>query len=185
MRAILAAFLAATAALPALAHWPPGRGTSSPEGSIEALAIAKAMREHVWLYPAVEIVHIVGFVILVGAVVMFDLRVLGLSKQVSVRALARHLLPWSVAALLLILPTGLAMFSAHASDLLANRAFQVKMALLLAAGINAGIFHTGPYQSVAAWDMRVAAPLPARISVALSIAIWLSIIACGRLLAYL
>ena len=156
----------------------------NPTGSIEALAIAKAMRENLWLYPAVEIVHIVGFVILVGAVVMFDLRVLGLSKQVSVRALARHLLPWSVAALLLILPTGLAMFSAHASELLTNRAFQVKMALILAAGINAGIFHTGPYQGVAAWDTQVAAPLGARISVALSIAIWLSIIACGRLLAY-
>ena len=45
------------------------------------------MREWLWLYPSVEIVHIVGFVILVGSVAMFDLRVLGLSKQISVRAL--------------------------------------------------------------------------------------------------
>jgi len=157
----------------------------TPANPIEALAIAKAMRENLWLYPSVEIVHIVGFVILVGSVVMFDLRVLGLSKQVSVRALARHLLPWSAAALLLILPTGLMMFSAHAADFLTNRAFQVKMGLLLAAGINAGIFHTGPFQSVAGWDTNATAPLGARISVALSIAIWLSVISCGRLLAYL
>ena len=157
----------------------------TPAGPIEALGIAKAMRENLWLYPAVEIVHIVGFVLLVGSVVMFDLRVLGLSRQVSVKALARHLLPWSVAALLLIVPSGLAMFSAHANDFLGNRAFQVKMALLLAAGINAAIFHTGPFQSVVAWDTGATAPLGARVSVALSMAIWIAIIACGRLLAYL
>ena len=157
-------------------------GSGNP---IEGLAIAKAMREELWLYPAVEIVHIIGFSILVGSVVMFDLRVLGLSRQISVRALARHLLPWSVAALLIIVPTGLLMFSAHAGDFLGNRAFELKMALLLTAGMNAAIFHTGPFQSVATWDTNAAAPLGARISVALSLLLWFSIIGCGRLLAYL
>ena len=157
-------------------------GSGNP---VEGLAIAKAMREELWLYPAVEIVHIIGFTILVGSVVMFDLRVLGLSRQISVRALARHLLPWSVAALLVIVPTGLAMFSAHAGDFLGNRAFQLKMALLLGAGMNAAIFHTGPFQSAATWDTDATAPLGARICVALSLVLWFSIIACGRLLAYL
>ena len=157
----------------------------SPQNPVEALAIAKAMRENLWLYPSVEIVHIVGFVILVGSVVMFDLRVLGLSRRVPVRALARHLLPWSFAALLLIVPTGLLMFSAHASDLIGNRAFQVKIGLLFAAGMNAIAFHTGPYQTVARWDTDAAAPLAARASVALSIVLWIGVIACGRLLAYL
>ena len=152
---------------------------------VEGLAIAKAMRENLWLYPSVEIVHIVGFVMLVGSVVMFDLRVLGLSRQVPVRALARHLLPWSLAALVLIVPSGLAMFSAHAGDFLNNRAFQLKMALLIAAFMNMAFFHTGPYASVKEWDVGVAAPLSAKLSVAISIVIWFSIIACGRLLAYL
>jgi hypothetical protein len=157
----------------------------APANVIEALAIAKAMREELWLYPAVEIVHIVGFTILVGSVAMFDLRVLGLSKQIPVRALARHLLPWSVGALFLIVPTGLMMFSAHADDFLGNRAFQVKMALLLAALMNAAMFHTGPYQTVAAWNTGATAPLLARVSVAVSLVLWISIIGCGRLLAYL
>ena len=152
---------------------------------VEQLAIAKAMREWLWLYPSVEIVHIVGFSILVGSIVMFDLRVLGLSKRISVRALSRHLLPWSLGALVLIVPTGLLMFSAHASDFLGNRAFQVKMALLLTAGLNAAFFHTGPYQSVKSWDVDAAAPAIAKVSVALSIVLWLGVISCGRLLAYL
>ena len=158
---------------------------SPAESSIEALAIAKAMREWLWLYPAVEIVHIFGFAILVGSVVMFDLRVLGLSKQISVRALSRHLLPWSLCALLLIVPTGLMMFSAHADDFLNNGAFKVKMALLFAAGMNAAMFRTGPYQTVKAWDTNATAPVLARLSVALSIVLWVGVISCGRLLAYL
>jgi hypothetical protein len=152
---------------------------------VEQLAFAKAMREWLWLYPSVEIVHIFGLAILVGSVVMFDLRVLGLSKGISVRALSRHLLPWSVGALVLIVPTGLLMFSAHASDFIANRAFQLKMALLFTAGLNAVFFRTGPYQTVKAWDVAAPAPLVAKLSVAVSILLWIAIISCGRLLAYL
>ena len=156
----------------------------TPGNPVEQLAIAKAMREWLWLYPSVEVVHIVGFSILVGSVAMFDLRVLGLSKAIPVRALARHLLPWSVGALVLIIPSGLLMFSAHAGDFLGNRAFQLKMALLLAAGLNAVWFHVGPYQSVGAWDVGTPAPAPAKLSVALSLVLWVGVISCGRLLAY-
>jgi hypothetical protein len=143
------------------------------------------MREWPWLYPGVEIVHTVGFVMLVGSAALFDFRVLGLSRRISVRALARHLLPWSLAALVLIVPTGLLMFAAHAEDFLGNRAFQLKMALLLTAAMNAAFFHTGPYQTVAAWDTGATAPPLARACAALSLLLWLAILSCGRLLAYL
>src|SRR5260221_11235955 len=102
------------------------------------------MRDYEWLYPAVAIAHIVGFSILFGSVVMFDLRVLGLSKQISVRALARLLLPWSVASLLLIVPTGLLLFAAHADDFLESRTFPIKMALLISACLNPALTPTWP-----------------------------------------
>jgi hypothetical protein len=76
------------------------------------------------------------------------------------------------------------MFTAHATDVLGNRTFQLKMALLMAAGINAVIFRTGPYQTVAHWDVGTRAPISAQLSVAASIVLWVSIISCGRLLAY-
>ena len=53
------------------------------------------MRQELWLYPAVEILHIWGFVVLVGSVAMLDLRLLGLSRRVPARQLSRHLLPWT------------------------------------------------------------------------------------------
>jgi hypothetical protein len=151
---------------------------------LEGLAFAQAMRDIPLLYAAVAIAHIAGLAVLVGAALLFDLRLLGLSRGISVRALWRHLMPWSMAALLVIVPTGLAMFAANAGDLIESRVFQVKMALLLTAGMNAAIFHTGPYQSVASWDTRACAPWGARLCAALSMVLWLSIIACGRLLSY-
>jgi len=129
--------------------------------------------------------HTVAFSVLVGAIVLFDLRLLGLSRQIPVRALSRHMLPWTFAALALVVPTGVALYSAHGTELLGSRAFQLKMGLLLAAGMNAAYFRTGPWQTVAAWDTTVAAPLTARLSAALSIALWFSIIACGRTIAAL
>lgn len=160
----------------------PGEGAL---GAIEASGLARAMREALWLYPSVEIVHIFGLAILVGSIAMFDLRVLGVARALPVRALARFLLPWTLGSLVLIVPTGLAMFATHAGDFIGNPAFVTKMSLLLAAGANAAIFHAGVFQGVAAWDLGVGAPLLARLQALLSLALWIGVIACGRLIAYL
>lgn len=157
----------------------------TPAQGIEALGLAVAMRQSLWLYPIVEIVHICGFVLLVGSVAMFDFRVLGLGRSLPVRALARHLLPWTLAALLLIVPSGLLMFITHAGDFISNPAFQLKLGLVFLAGLNAIAFHLGPFARVADWDTGCAAPLGARLSAAASLAIWVAVISCGRLLAYL
>lgn len=155
-----------------------------PVGAIEGLPVAQAMRHWLWLYPGVEIVHILGFVLLVGSIAMFDLRLLGLSKSIPVPALARHLLPWTLGALVLIVPSGFLMFSAHAADFLGNPVFLLKLALLFAAGINAALFHMGVYRSVAQWERDRPAPAAAKLHAGASLAIWVAVICCGRLLAY-
>jgi hypothetical protein len=107
---------------------------------------------------------------------------------VPVRPLAAQVLPWSAAAFLLIVPSGLLMFVAHASDFIASPVFVVKMCLIMAAGVNAAAFHTITFRTVDVWDseeMRQLAPPPsARLAGALSLALWASVIGCGRLLAY-
>ncbi|WP_458130156.1 DUF6644 family protein [Pseudomonas sp. Z2-11] len=157
------------------------------QGWMDRLAdssLALAMRDELWLYPLVEVLHIIGFSVLVGAVVMFDLRVLGLSKAIAVTALARHLLTWAVAALLLIVPAGLMMFSAHPQDFAGNNVFILKLSLIAAAGINALLFHAGTYRSVEHWNTGQKAPGLARVQALVSIALWITVILCGRLLAY-
>ena len=153
-------------------------------GAIEASALGQAMRQWLWLYPSVEIVHITGIALLVGSIAILDLRLLGLSRSLPVRRLAAHILPWSIASFALIVPSGLAMFVAHANDLLSNPLFAVKMGLILLAGANAGILHAGVFQSAGKWDVDAMPPLAARAAAAASLLLWISVIACGRLLAY-
>ena len=113
---------------------------------LETSGLAETMRRSAWMYPIVEIVHIVGFVILVGSVVMFDLRVLGLGQGLSVTPLARHLLRWSWLGLALVVPAGLMMFAAHATEFATNPAFQLKLGLLTLAAANVVFSHTVPFR---------------------------------------
>jgi len=152
---------------------------------LEGTAVATAMRQWLWLYPIVEIVHILGFVVLVGAAVLFDLRLLGLGRHLPVTDLAGYHLRWARVALLLIVPSGLLMFSAHATEMAENPAFQMKLALIVVAGLNAAIFHRGVFRSVGSWDRDIVAPGGARLAALLSLVLWTGVISCGRLLAYL
>ena len=160
-------------------------GADGALAAIERSALATAMRQELWLYPSIEILHILGFVTLVGSIAMLDLRLLGLSREIPVRRLARHVLPWTLGALLVIVPTGLLMFMAHAADFVGNRAFILKLILISVAGCNAAAFHMGAYRTVAQWDTGVAAPPAAMLHAAASLLIWIGVISCGRLLAYL
>ena len=73
------------------------------------------------------------------------------------------------------------------SMLIASPVFLVKMCLIMAAGLNAAIFHSATFPSVNVWDaaeMRPLGPPPsARLAGALSLALWASVIACGVILA--
>jgi hypothetical protein len=156
----------------------------SPMGAIEMSAPAVAMRQWLWLYPIVEIVHLTGIALLVGSIAVLDLRLLGFARTLPVRRLASHVLPWSAAAFLLIVPSGLLMFIAHAGDFIQSNVFILKMCLLLAAGANAAVFHTRVFRGASDWDVHRAPPVTARLAAALSLALWVGVIACGRLLAY-
>jgi hypothetical protein len=157
-------------------------------GALEASGLGQAMRQWLWLYPSVEIVHIVGIGLLFGSIVVFDLRLLGLARGIPVKRLASHVLPWSAGSFLLIVPSGLLMFTAHATEFIDSEVFVIKMLLIMAAGVNAGLFHTITFRTADVWDseeMRKLPPPPsARLAGALSLLIWISVIACGRLLAY-
>lgn len=151
---------------------------------LEASAFATWMRQALWAYPAAEVVHLVGVAMLVGCAAAFDLRLLGLSPGVSVRALGRHLLPWAWRGFALVAASGAAMFVAHAADWWQNPVLPVKMALIAAGGLNGWAFHRGVYRSAQAWDFGPPPPR-ARAAGLVSLAVWVSVVACGRLLAYL
>jgi hypothetical protein len=157
-------------------------------GALEASGLGVAMRQWLWLYPSVETVHLVGIGLLFGSIAVLDLRLLGFSRHISARVLARHVLPWTLGSFVLIIPSGLLMFTAHATEFIESEVFILKMGLILAAGVNAGLFHTTVFRSADVWDaeeMRKLPPPPSvRTSAAISLVLWIAVIACGRLLAY-
>ena len=151
---------------------------------IERSPLARALREDPWLYPGVEIGHILGFVILVGAAAMFDLRLLGLSRSISVQALAGHLLPWARIGLGLAAPTGLLLFISDATTIAYNPAFQIKLILIALAILNTVVFHRWTVGSLSSWDLAGPTPLGAKLAAVASLALWTGAIVGGRLIAY-
>ena len=132
---------------------------------------------HPWAYPALEGVHILGIALLLGNLVLLELRVWGAAPALPLLPLARLALPLALGGFGLAAASGLLMFASQPQDLLANRAFLLKMLLLMAAGTNAALFHArgGLHK----------ADRVARAQTALSLGLWLSVMICGRAIAYL
>jgi hypothetical protein len=152
---------------------------------LEASILAVSIRKSTWAYPILEIIHITGIVLLAGAAMMFDLRLLGLSKRLPVSMLAGHLLPWSrIGLFILIIPSGFLLFITNATTLAADPVFWIKMSLLVTAILNAIFFHRVVWHSIANWNEQASTPLSVKAVACFSILLWISVIACGRLLAY-
>ncbi len=139
----------------------------------------------IWLYPLVETSHIIGLATLFGSVAMFDLRLLGYSRQVLVTDMAQHLLPWAHISFGVVVFSGFLLFAVDAREIAANSAFRLKLVLIAAAGINAVVFHIGPFQSVKRWNRGVKPPVAVKAIALLSLVLWTAIIICGRLIAYI
>ena len=141
------------------------------------------IRQSSWLFPAIEIIHIVGFVFLVGSAFLFDLRLLGVSRKLSVTNVADYVLPWSWRSLFLVVPTGLLLFITQAKALSTNGVFGLKLILILIAFINAGIFNRFTFRLASQWHMSQT-PVAAKLSAVISLILWTLVITCGRLIAY-
>src|ERR1700693_4561204 len=152
---------------------------------LEQTAVGTSIRESLWLFPIIETIHIFGIILLVGATSILDLRLMGLTfRDEPVTKLAKRFLPWAWFGFIAQVVTGLLMFSSEAAKMYGNWAFQVKMLLILVAGLNAIVFHSLAYQSVGKWDNDPVAPLSARIAGTASILLWFGIVAMGRWIAY-
>ena len=142
---------------------------------IEASLLAEAIRQSAWLYPFIEIIHILGIVLVAGSAILFDIQLLS-QKNRKPFIENRYLLSWSKRGLILAIPSGILLFTTNAIALSRDPIFGLKLLLLLLALINAWIFH-----------IRVDLPAKrtaARYHAIISIILWISIISCGRLLAY-
>lgn len=152
---------------------------------LEQTAIGSAVRESLWLFPAIETVHLLGMSLLVGAIFVFDLRLLGWALlRVRVSQLAQRVLPWTWVGFALQVVTGVLLFSSESVKIYTNPAFRLKILLIALAGVQAGVFHWMVYRGVAAWDEGAATPISAKLSGAISLLLWIGVVAAGRFIGF-
>ena len=151
--------------------------------ALQESALGHVMRSSPALYPAVEILHIIGFVVLVGSILVLDLRLLGLARAIPIAPMAQLLLPMSRFGFLLAISMGFLLFSADASHVVRNPAFQSKLLLIVAALVNVVIAHLGPWRRIALWGTE--APGGAKATALASLLLWLGVVCAGRLIAYM
>jgi hypothetical protein len=141
-----------------------------------------ALHESLYGYPIVESIHVWALCLFVGMAVVLDLRLTGLSfTSVPVSQIARRILPWTTFGFVLMVLSGILLFYAIPVRSYQNIFFRVKLLLLVVAGLNAWVFHPRGIQS---WDKDPIPPRSARFAGYASLVLWMTIIFCGRMIAY-
>ncbi len=170
-------------------------------------AMATSIRENDWLFPMIESFHVLAVTVFLGSIVWVDLRILGVANSDrGLRRFAKELLPitWSMFAIAVI--SGLALFTSNALNYAHNIYFQLKILLLVVAGLNMMIFQLWFSARAEAYDPSHAARVGAvqqagmskfrqklheisffwsgKWSALLSVLIWVTVIALGRWIGF-
>lgn len=150
--------------------------SAPPIDALARLPLAVAIRESVWAFPLLEIVHIAALAAMVGSVLTVEARVFGLRKSLPLEELGKLGAVIASGAFAVIVASGSLLFLSDAAAYIANRAFVVKLGLIVLAAVNMLLFHARG--SLARPDAL------ARWQAALSLVLWLGVIGAGRLIAY-
>ena len=151
--------------------------------ALEASTLGHWMRTDPWAYPSANVLHVLGLTVLVGPILLLDLRLLGLGRMFPINATARVLTAWSAAGLLVMIGSGTALFAADAVALAASEVMQWKLGLIGAGLANAVTFRWLWSRRLEHWDR--APPVLGRAQALASMALWLAVPVAGRLIAYL
>jgi hypothetical protein len=153
---------------PAWAHW------------LEASELGTWARQSTWGFAAANILHLLGMATLLGSILAFDVRFLGVVRVPPVSEAARLLLPLARCGFVLAVGSGLVLFAADATHVFVNPAFQAKLVLIGLALLNVLVFHR-----IVPLTSDAPPGGAARIAALVSLLSWPAIIICGRMIAYL
>jgi hypothetical protein len=99
--------------------------------AIEASSLGNSIRQSLWLFPVIEAVHLLGLCVLGGAILIVDLRMLGVGlRSYSIAQVIREARPWFLGSLAVMIATGWALFSSEAIKCYYNTSFWVKITTL-------------------------------------------------------
>jgi hypothetical protein len=137
-----------------------------------------------WMFPMMETVHFLGLTVMFGALLLVDLRVIGLVKFINMHE-AMKFIPVAIIAFAVNLISGIAFLCADPFRYFPNIGFQWKMGMIVIAGLNALWFWFGEHKELTRLADGEDAPFRAKVIALASIVIWVIVIILGRMLPYL
>jgi hypothetical protein len=147
----------------------------------EASAIGSAIRTSPWAFAVVESIHLLGLAAIGGAVLVVDLRLLGLGlRRQPVREVARDAQPWLMGSLAVMLTTGAALFLSESIKCYYSTPFRIKMAALAVAIA----FTFTVRRTVVAADTARTRPIEQKLVAIVSLALWFGVAASGRWIGF-
>ncbi len=153
---------------------------------LEETPLADKIHEGQYWFSLLNGVHLAGMAVAFGTIAIVDLRLLGKGiRRARVSEIASNLLPWTWTGFAVMAVSGAILIVSEAVKLYSNIFFQVKVVLLLAAGLNMLIFHLTVYKRVAEWDLEPVPPRQARAAGMISLTCWFGLMAAGRAIPYL
>jgi hypothetical protein len=153
---------------------------------LEATAPAAAISESLWLFPGIEVIHVLAITLVVGSIGMVDLRLLNVTlRERPADELIAEILPLTWACFGVAVLTGASLFSSAATKYWGTAPFRVKMLILVLAGINMAAFHASPtYRRLNDWGRGSNTPLAAKFAGGLSLILWIGVVASGRWIGF-
>lgn len=153
---------------------------------LEGSALGHVMRESgAWTYGLVNLAHILGVSSLFGAVLVLDLRLLGVWRRVPLASITRPTVTVAATGFVVAASTGLCLITANATEYVGNPFLLVKFPAIAVGLMNAAVVRT-----LAGWKAKDTRELTRReqrqlaAAGAVSLASWLTAIAAGRLIGY-
>lgn len=150
---------------------------------LESTFMNRLMVDIFWMFPLMETIHFIGLILLFGALLVVDGRVLGWGRFINMKA-AMAFIPVAIAAFALNLASGIMFVASQPMVYMENVVFQWKMALIAIAGINALWFWLGEHKELLQLADGEDAPFRAKVIALASILLWVLIIIGGRMIPY-
>jgi putative flippase GtrA len=147
----------------------------------EASSVGDAIRQSLWAFAVIESIHLLGLAAIGGAVLVVDLRMLGLGlRQQPIAEVARSAHPWFVGSLAVMLVTGVALFLSEAVKCYYSTPFWVKISSLTLAII----FSFTIRRTITLADESRIRPIWYKVVALVSLALWFGVGAGGRWIGF-
>jgi len=153
--------------------------------ALETSPVGDFVASSSWAFPAVESVHVISIVTVVGTVAIMDLRLLGLtSRSWTASQMSNDTLRWTWIGFAVAVLSGALLFISKAHVYAKEPYFLWKLAIIALAGVNMAVFHTLTWRTIGEWDAARVTPRGAKVAGLLSLACWIVAVFCGRFIGF-